>query len=81
MTVFIYEPQPPRPADRLTKDEFNTDWFQITASCLFCGERFERGQRVWHWSVAGGASDLRAHAECAGRNARGIIKDMAECTR
>lgn len=81
MTVFVWKQEPQRVMPEDGKDLFSTTWAMPSPECFLCGDRFENGQRVWHWHVDGGTRDLRAHAGCAGNAARGMIKDLAECTR
>jgi hypothetical protein len=78
MTVFVWISESAR--REATNDVVSTIFATPTASCLFCGESFKNGDRVWHWHIDG-RSDIRAHAKCASGNARGMIKDLAECTR
>lgn len=75
MTVFTWTGKSSDPNDA-DSDEFNTFWFAPVASCLLCGEPMQHGQKVMAWRAHG---DLVLHAECVKDNARGLMKDIAEC--
>lgn len=80
MTVFVWE-QLRQDYGALSRNARSTAWAAPTPRCVFCDEHFADGQRVWHWHVDGGNRDIRAHAECVARSARGMIKDIGECLR
>lgn len=75
MTVFIWTAKPSDPNDA-DSDAFNTFWFAPVATCLLCGEPMQHGERVMAWRADG---DLLLHADCVKANARGLLKDIAEC--
>lgn len=76
MSVFIWSPTPAE-VDRAS-DEFQTSWYCDAPACIFCGELLERGQRVLAWQAK---RTFHAHAVCVKENARGLMKDIAECLR
>lgn len=80
MTVFVWNKEA-EPLPEVGTDAFCTSWAMPSPRCLFCGDHFTNGERVWHWHIKGDTKDIIAHVECAKDSARGMIKDLAECTR
>jgi hypothetical protein len=76
MAVFTWKPHMVPLSD--DNDEFQTEFYEPPASCHLCGEAFTRGQRVMAFRAQ---ATLILHAGCVKENARGLLKDIAECTR
>ena len=81
MTVFTYAPERGLSPDAMNPDEFKTTWMHVSPRCLFCGEGFRRGQKVWHWGGSSRGDDINAHAVCVAKSARGLMLDIVECLR
>ncbi len=78
MAVFIWTPtQTPYPGIE-ARDEISTAMYEPHVKCGLCGERIARGQRVMAWTDA---ENVLFHSDCIKRHARGLLKDIAECTR
>lgn len=77
MTVFVWMPRA-FPAEQVTEAQRQTEWAKPEAHCLLCSNALLPGQRVMSWDAH---TKLNFHAACVSDNARGLLKDIAECTR
>lgn len=78
MAFFVWNPTGVCAPEEMTQDQLATEMAIDYPLCVFCGEPFNRGTKVWHWAAA---SRITAHAECLKERASGIMRDLSEVVK